>query len=297
MDRLEALRVLSLVAERASFAEAARLLRISPTKASRAVAEIEAYLGVALLNRTTRSVVLTKAGAHYLERARAALAELDEVDRTLKGEGGEPRGLLVITAPVLFGQMLVRPVIGELLRRHPKLDVRLLLLDRVTRLVDEGVDVAVRIADLSDSALTAVRLREVRRLLVASPAYVEAHGEPSSIAKLERHALISFDRFAPNGEWRFAGAGRPAIRLAPRLITNDMNSAIDAAIDGVGIARVFCYQVAEHVAAGRLLTVLEKTASAPVPVNLVFQPHRQRSAAVRAFLDLARKRLRQSAIE
>lgn len=144
MDRLQALRTLSLVAERSSFAEAARELRISPSKASRAVAELEQDLGAPLLRRTTRSVALTEAGAHYLERCRHALAELDEADRALKGQGGEPHGLLVVTAPVLFGRLLLRPVVAELLRRHARLEVRLLLTDRVVRLVDEGVDVAVR---------------------------------------------------------------------------------------------------------------------------------------------------------
>ena len=291
MDRLDALRTLSLVAERSSFAVAARELRISPTKASRAIADLEQDLGTALLRRTTRSVALTDAGSHYLERCRHALAELDEADRALKGEGGEPCGLLVVTAPVLFGRMLVRPVVNELLRRHPKLDVRLLLMDRVVRLVDEGVDVAVRIADLSNSALTAVRVREVGRVLVASPAYLTGYGTPSTVAQLQLHALISFDGFAPNGEWRFAGTGRPAIRLEPRFLTNDMDAAIEAAIDGLGIARVFCYQVDDHLAAGRLVRVLDNAAPAPVPVSLVFQPHRQRSAAVRAFLNLARARL------
>lgn len=292
MDRLEALRTLSLVAERSSFAEAARELRISPTKASRAVAELEADLGTALLRRTTRSVVLTEAGSHYLERCRHALAELDEADRALKGESGEPRGLLVVTAPVLFGRRLVRPVVCDLLRRHPKLEVQLLLFDRVVRLIDEGVDVAVRIADLSDSALTAVRVREVRRVLVASPEYIAKHGMPATVAQLQGHALISFDGFAPNGEWRFAGSGRPAIRLEPRLLTNDMDAAIEAAIDGIGVTRVFCYQVDEHIAAGRLVRVLDNAAPAPVPISLVFQPHRQRSAAVRAFVEIAKERLR-----
>jgi DNA-binding transcriptional LysR family regulator len=210
------MRTLSLVAERSSFAEAARELRISPTKASRLIAELEADLGASLLRRTTRSVGLTEAGAHYLERCRPAMVELDEADRAIRGEAGEARGLLVISAPVLFGRMLVRPVVGELLRRHARLEVKLLLLDRVARLVDEGIDVAVRIGELSDSALAAVRVREVRRILVASPAYLAARGVPREPAQLHDHDLISFDRFAPNGvSGALAGRATPRCVCAP----------------------------------------------------------------------------------
>lgn len=292
MDRLIALRTFALVAERGSFVAAAHALRISPTKASRVVADLEASLGAALLHRTTRSVMLTDAGAHYLERCRHALDELDEAERSLRGEDAEPRGLLVVTAPVLFGRMLVRPVINELLARHPALRVRLLLSDRVVRLAEEGVDVAVRIADLSDSSLRAVRLRETRRVLVASPSYLARHGAPATIAQLQGHALISFDGFAPLDEWRFAGPGRPSVRLEARFATNEMEAAIEAALDGLGIARTFCYQVAAHVAAGRLVQLLDDQAPAPVPVSLVYQPHRQRSAALRAFVDIAKEELR-----
>lgn len=287
MDRLEALRTLSLVAERSSFAVAARELRISPTKASRLVAELEADLGTALLRRTTRSVAPTEAGVEYLERCRHALAELDEADRALAGGSDESRGVLVVTAPVLFGRMLVRPIVSALLQRHPGLQIRLLLLDRVVRLVDEGVDAAVRIGELSDSALIAKRVREVRRVLVASPAYIARHGAPPKVAGLADHALISFSGFAPNGEWRFAGPRPAAVRLEPRLLSNDMDAVIDAAVDGLGIARVFCYQVDAHVASGLLVRVLDDAAPSPVPVSLVFQPRRQRSAALRAFVDMA----------
>lgn len=292
MDRLTALRTFALVAEHGSFVAAAQALRISPTKASRVVADLEATLGTALLHRTTRSVTLTDAGAHYLERCRHALDELDEAERALRGEDAEPRGLLVVTAPVLFGRMLVRPVVNELLTRHPWLRVRLLLLDRVVRLAEEGVDVAVRIADLSDSSLRAVRLRETRRVLVASPAYLARHGTPATIAQLQAHALISFDGFAPYDEWRFAGPGRPSVRLDARFGTNEMEAAIEAALDGLGITRTFCYQVEAHVAAGRLVRLLDDAAPAPVPVSLLYQPHRQRSAALRAFVELARTTLR-----
>ena len=158
MDRLDQLRIFAAVAERASFAEAARALGVSPTAASRGVASLEESLGVALLRRTTRSVALTPEGSAYLERCRRALDELDDAARSIRGDAAEPRGLLIVTAPVLFGRMHILPIVTRLMRAHQELDVRLSLTDRIVRLVDEGVDVAVRIAELVDSSLHAVRV-------------------------------------------------------------------------------------------------------------------------------------------
>ena len=181
MDRFEALRTFVAVADHQSFAEAARRLRISPTAASRAIAGLEEALGVTLLRRTTRSVGLTPEGAAYLQRCRIALDELDDAERSLRGEDAEPRGELIVTAPVVFGRMHILPIVTILLRAHPQLDVHLILVDRVIRLVEEGIDVAVRIADLSDSSLHAIRVAEVRRVLVASPAYLAERGVPAHV--------------------------------------------------------------------------------------------------------------------
>src|SRR5215472_8885646 len=172
MDRFEALRTFVAVADNRSFAEAARRLRISPTAASRAITDLEESLGVTLLRRTTRSVGLTPEGAAYLERCRLALDELDDAARSLRGKNAQPRGALIVTAPVVFGRLHVLPIVTKLLRMHRQLDVHLVLIDRVIRLVEEGVDVAVRIGDLSDSSLHAVHVADVRRVLVASPAYL-----------------------------------------------------------------------------------------------------------------------------
>jgi len=179
MDRFEALKTFVAVADHRSFAEAARRLRISPTAASRAIADLEEALGVTLLRRTTRAVGLTPEGAAYLDRCRIALDELDDAERSLRGENAEPRGELIVTAPVVFGRMHILPIVTKLLRAHPQLDVHLILVDRVIRLVEEGIDVAVRIADLSDSSLHAIRVAEVRRVLVASPAYLAERGVPA----------------------------------------------------------------------------------------------------------------------
>ena len=232
MDRFEALKAFVAVAEHRSFAEAARTLRISPTAASRAIADLEQALGVTLLRRTTRSVGLTPEGATYLQRCRIALDELDDAERSLRGENAEPRGELIVTAPVVFGRMHILPIVTKLLRAHPQLNVNLTLVDRVIRLVEEGIDVAVRIADLSDSSLHVVRLAEVRRVLVANPTYLADRGVPSGVSDLLKHNLIVFDNFATNGEWRFTESGRPAIRCEPRLLTNSVEAAIDAALEG-----------------------------------------------------------------
>jgi len=293
LDRLDQLRVFAAVAERASFAEAARALGVSPTAASRGVASLEESLGVALLRRTTRSVALTPEGSAYLERCRRALDELDDGARSIRGDAAEPRGLLIVTAPVLFGRMHILPIVTRLMRAHQGLNVRLSLTDRIVRLVDEGVDVAVRIAELVDSSLHAVRVAEVRRTLVASPAYLDVHGEPKTAADLRDHDLIAFDNFTPNGEWRFGPDLKTVVRFEPRLLTDSIDVAIDAALQGVGVARTLNYQTDHHVAVARLRYILPDLNPKPTPVNLVYQANRLRSPNVRAFLDEARRAFRE----
>lgn len=293
MDRLDMLRTFVAVADQVSFAEAARRLRISPTAASRAVAALEQSLGTALLRRTTRSVRLTDEGAAYLERCRAALADLDDAALALRGAGATPGGTLVITAPVTFGRLHILPIATALLREHPALKIELTLIDRVVRLVDEGIDVAVRIGDLSDSSLHAFKVAEVRRVLVASPAYLAAHGTPASIPALHDHALIAFTELDRGHEWRFGPTGKPAIRIEPRLAANTADAAIAAAIEGVGIARVLSYQVMDAIGSGSLVTLLDGFAPLAVPVHLVYQASRRASVNVRAFIDAARARFEQ----
>ncbi|GAA0325288.1 LysR family transcriptional regulator [Sphingomonas oligophenolica] len=288
MDRLDMLRTFVTVADEASFAEAARRMRISPTAASRAVAALEASLGTALLRRTTRSVRLTEDGAAYLARCRAALAELDDAALALRGAGAAPGGTMVITAPIVFGRLHILPVVTQLLRDHPALSIRLTLSDRIVRLVDEGIDIAVRIGDLSDSALYAAKLAEVRRILVASPAYLAERGLPANVPALHGHDLISFAGLDAENEWRFGPAGKPAIRISPRLTVNSADAAIAAAVAGLGVARVLSYQAMDAIAAGGLIAVLDAAAPPPLPVHLVYQAGRGASVNVRAFIDAAR---------
>lgn len=282
------LRTFVAVADNASFAEAARRLRVSPTAASRAVAALEQALGTALLRRTTRSVRLTDEGATYLERCRAALTDLDDAALALRGAGALPGGKLAITAPVTFGQIHILPIATSLLRNHPALDVELTLIDRVVRLVDEGIDVAVRVGDLSDSSLHALKIAEVRRVLVASPGYLEAHGMPANVPALHGHSLISFTEIDRAHEWRFGATGKTAVRIEPRLTVNTADAAIAAAIDGAGIARVLSYQALDAVTSGDLVTLLEAFSPPPLPVHLVYLANRRTSVNVRAFVDAAR---------
>lgn len=292
MDRIESLKAFIEVADRQSFAAAARARRVSAAGVSRAIAELERDLGVSLFRRTTRRVALTAEGAAYLEHCRHALTVLDEAARATQGKNSQPQGLMVVSAPVVFGRMHVLPIVTDMLRTHPALRVELTLTDRFARLVDEGVDVAVRIADLTDSSLVAVRLGETRRVLIASPSYLARRGNLETSVQLREHDLIAFDAFAPNGEWRFGSGSRSAIRIEPQLLTNSIEAAIESAIAGVGITRAFCYQVREHIAAGRLVEVLAEQAPPPVPISLLFQSNRQGMPNVRAFVDAAKSGMR-----
>jgi len=290
MDRLDCLSAFVAVADQGGFAAAARHLRISPPAVTRAIAALEARLGVVLFQRTTRSVRLTEDGAAFLARCRQALSDLRDAEVAAMGARSEPRGTLAVTAPVLFGRMHVVPVVAELLRRHPQLSVRLVLLDRMVQLVDEGIDVAVRIGDLPDSALSGVRIGEVHRVLVASPAYLEANGTPGTVRDLGGHAMIAFTGISASDTWQVAAEGGVA-HVRPRLVVNDADAAISAAVAGLGVTWVLSYQVSADLAAGRLRTVLDQGIQAAMPISLLFQSARRGSPNVRAFVDLARTRL------
>ena len=282
---MRALRTFIAVAEQSSFAEAGRRLNLSPTAVTRTIAALEASLGVQLLMRTTRSVRLSDDGALFLERCRSGLTEIDQAFDLVRGQPATPRGTLTVTAPVMFGRLHVLPVVAEMLSLYPDLRVRLLLLDRVVRLVDEGVDIAVRIADLPDSSLHMLRVAEVHRTLSASPGYMAARGHPATLADLRRHDVIAVEDEAgrPHG---------PIPGLTPRLIVNNVDAAISAAVAGSGIVRALSYQVADHIAAGRLIRLLPDAPSPALPVSLLFQSGRKNHPNLRAFIDTAQKRLR-----
>jgi DNA-binding transcriptional LysR family regulator len=292
MDRLDAMRAFLAVADQASFAAASRNLRISAAAATRAVAMLEAELGVALFHRTTRVVRLTEPGALYAEQCRRILAELEAARSLVRGEDAAPRGTLSVTAPVVFGRLHILPIAEALVAAHPELSIRLTFVDRITHLVEEGFDLALRIGALPDSALVAVPLAEVRRVVVASPAYLAARGEPAAPADLRRHAIIAFDGSEATDDWRFPGpgAGPISVTVAPRIVVNSADAAIAAALRGQGITRVLSYQVLEAVEDGRLRRLLPAHEPPALPVSLVFQASRRGSPNIGAFVREARAR-------
>lgn len=291
MDRLRTLRIFISVAEHESFAKAARRLNLSPTTVSRTIASLESSIGVQLLRRTTRSVRLTDEGALFLERCRMGLAEIDEAFDTVRGHRSMPSGTLTVTAPVMFGRLHIQPVVVELLQQHPDLQIRLLLLDRVVNLVEEGIDVAVRIADLPDSSLHMLRVGKVRRVLTASPAYLATHGRPTSLSELRRHDVIRIeDEAGPHRGWgldEIRHFDRPA-----RLWVNNVESAVSAAVSGLGVIRTLSYQVADELATGRLEHLLTDDSAAALPISLLFQSGRKNHPNVRAFIEAAKRHLR-----
>ncbi len=293
MDRLHQMEVFVAVAEAGSLARAGARLRISPPAVTRAVAALEERLGARLFNRTTRSLSLTEAGQRFLESARRLLSEIDSAEKDALGESATPSGHLTVTASVTFGRWVLAPVVGDFLREHSRVTASLLLLDRVVSLVDEGIDVAVRIGELPDSGLIARRVGEVRRVLVANPAYLTQHGRPKTPADLRRHALVAFTGLMPTREWRFGeGRGAAHVTVTPRLEVNDAAAAIAAAERGDGITVALSYMVARAVADGRLVTVLDAFMPPPVPVQLVHPHARLVAPKVRAFVDFAAPRLR-----
>jgi DNA-binding transcriptional LysR family regulator len=293
MDRLQAMTTFVAVVDSGGFASAARKLNLSPPMVTRAVAELEERLGLRLLTRTTRFVRVTDAGARYAEDCRRILAEIDEAETTATGTHAAPRGTLTITAPVLFGQLHVTPVLVDYLKQFPEVDAQCLFLDRVVNLVEEGIDVAVRIGELPDSSLQAVRVGRVRRVLVASPAYLQVQGVPRRPEELAAHTITSAAGVSPAPDWRFNDAGSPLVqRMQPRLRTTTNDSAIAAALAGLGITRLLSYQVATHVRSGALQVVLEDFETAPMPVHVVHHEGRRATQKVRAFVDLAVQALR-----
>jgi len=280
------MRVIVTVAQEGSFAAAGRRLALSPPAVTRAVAALEARLGARLFVRTTRAVRLTEVGVRYLADAKRILAELAEAEATAAGAEAEPRGTLSVTAPSMFGRRHVAPHVLAFVARHPAANVRALFVDRIVDLVEEGIDVAVRIAHLPDSTLTAVRVGSVRRVVSASPAYLAAHGHPHTPADLAGHVAVVFAPSMAIGPWGFA-AGPPVAPPPARLVASTADVAIAAALAGVGITRTLSYQVREEIADGRLVRLLADHEPEPLPVHVVFPQGRTASARVRAFVDIA----------
>lgn len=293
MDRLQAMTVFVTVVDAGGFASAARKLDLSPPVVTRAVAELEERLGLRLLTRTTRVVRVTEAGARFAEDCRRILAEIDAAEEAASGTHAAARGTLVLTAPVLFGHLYVMPVLVDYLTRCPEVDAQCLFVDRVVNLDEEGVDVAVRIGELPDSSLQAIKVGRVRQVLVASPAYLQQHGTPAHPADLAQHVLVARGGAPAEVDWQFDDAGKPLHqRLRARIRTSSNDSAIAAAVAGFGITRLLSYQVADALRLGQLQVVLEGFEKPALPIHVVHREGRRATQKVRGFIDLAVEALR-----
>ena len=294
MDRIDAMKVFVVALDEGSLAGAGRRLGRSPAAVSRAIAFLEAHVGAELLHRTTRSIRLSEVGERYAAACRRVLAELEEADIVAGGERAAPRGTLTLSAPVISGEMVLRPVLDAFLDAYPTVSARLMLVDRAVNLIDEGVDVALRIAELADSSMVATRIGEVRRVVVAAPRYLKQNPRIEEPGDLAKHQIITMAHL-PNS-WTFPplpGSSVPrSVQVAPRLVTNSIRGAVASAVGGRGVALFFSYQVAEQVQTGELEIVLTGHEPAALPVHVITPQGRLAVPKVRAFMDFAVPRLR-----
>ncbi|WER51007.1 LysR family transcriptional regulator [Cupriavidus sp. WKF15] len=292
-DRFESMSILVAVVDAGSFSAAARKLEIPLATVSRKVADLELHLKTRLLHRSTRQLALTEAGQAYVAACRRILEEVGEAERAAAGEYAIPKGELVMTAPIVFGRLHLLPVVAEFLKTYPDIDVRMVLTDRVMHLLEEQIDVAVRIAELPDSSFIATRIGTTRRVVCASPAYFAEHGTPTTPLELTGHACITMEQIASRQVWTFgAGKAEVEVPIRSRLVVSTAEAAIEAAVAGVGLTRVLSYQITDAMHAGAVRTALEAFEPAPWPVSLVHPGQGVLPLKLRAFLDFAGPRLK-----
>jgi DNA-binding transcriptional LysR family regulator len=296
MDRIDAMKVFVSAVDEGSLAGAARLLRRSPAAVGRAIAFLEAHVGAELLHRTTRSIRLSEAGARYVLACRRILTELEEADILAGGERAAPRGMLTLSAPPVSGEEILRPILDDFLELYPMVSARLILLDRPVNLVDEGVDIALRVGQLPDSSLIATRVGgDVRRVVVAAPRYLAQQPRITEPADLAKHQIIAFTNFGLES-WSFTppkGSTIPrTVPFVPRITVNSVRAAVASAVAGRGLTRLYSYHVAREVSVGRLEVVLAEAEHPALPVHLLTPQGRMSVPKVRAFVDFAAPRLR-----
>jgi DNA-binding transcriptional LysR family regulator len=296
MDKLREMEVFVAVVDRGSFTGASDKLGMSTAAVSRAVNSLEARIGAQLLARTTRTVRATDAGMAYLDACRRVLDVITDAEANLAADHLNPVGTLTVSAPVLFGQRFVAPLVNAFALRYPDVSVNAVYVDRTTRLLEEGVDIAIRIGHLGDSSIFAIPLGFVRRRTYAAPAYLAAHGEPVHPRDLTNHHCVSFTGVSLPLEWVFNDNGsRVPVRLRPRMIVDLAPAAVLAAVDGVGIAQLLSYQAAPEVLDGRLQPVLTAFEPESIPVNLLHVERRGASGKIRAFVEFVTETLRKNA--
>lgn len=297
MDRLDAMRSFLTAIDDGSLAAAGRRLGRSPAAMTRAIAALEAQIGAPLFERNTRIVRLTETGERYADSARRILAELDRLQGNAATPDASPRGVLTLTAPLTAGAEILRPVVGAFLDDYADVQARLLLFDRIANLVDEGFDAALRIGHLPDSRLVALRLGDVRHVVCAAPSYLAQHRRIREPGDLAAHAVIALAESGAEDHWTFPASGAPRtrgrmVRVRPRLSVNTIAAAKASAIEGAGIARLFSYQVADDVRAGRLKILLEAFEPAHLPVHLIAPKERLAAPKTRCFFDFAAPRVK-----
>jgi DNA-binding transcriptional LysR family regulator len=293
MDRLEAMSALLAAVEAGSLSGASRKLGMPLATVSRKVSELEAHLRTRLVTRTSRRLILTDAGRSYIAACKRILDDIREAERAAAGEYSAPRGELIITAPIVFGRLHVLPVVLEFLKAYPEIDVRLTLADRIVNLQEDHVDLAVRIGELADSSLVAMRVGSIGRVVCGSPAYFAERGTPKGPDELRKHDCITFNGLTSPEAWIFPSRkGNISVAVHSRLIVNTAEAAIDAAITGLGITRVLSYQVADAMRTGALLLALREFEPPPVPVSLVHAGQGRLALKLRAILDFAAPRLK-----
>jgi DNA-binding transcriptional LysR family regulator len=287
------MKTLVAAVEAGSFSAASRKLGMPLATVSRKVSEIEAHLKTQLIVRNSRRLTLTDAGRVYVESCKSILEQIGEAERAASGEYSEPRGDLTITAPIVFGRLHVLPIIADFIRAYPDIDVRLIQADRVVNLLEEHVDVAIRIGELPDSSLIAAKIGSIRRVVCGSPSYLAQKGLPNAPADLKAHDSITFAGLASPETWTFRkGKSEVSVPVHSRLVVNTAEAAIDAAVAGIGLTRVLCYQIATARRSGTLAIVLEEFEPAPWPVSLVYAGQARLPLKLRAFIDFATPRLR-----
>jgi DNA-binding transcriptional LysR family regulator len=296
MDRIDAMKVFIAALDEGSLAGAARQLGRSPAAVSRAIAFLEQGVGAPLLHRSTRAIRLSEIGERYAPACRRVLAELQDAEMIVAGGRMAPQGVLTITAPPISGEDILRPVVDAYLEAHPSVSVRLLLLDRNANLIEEGIDIALRVAELPDSTMVAVRVGGgVRRVVAASPRYLGMHPRIAQPGDLARHSIVTTTHFGADA-WVFPpAAGNPvprAVQFRPRLVVNSVRAALAAAVAGLGVTRLYTYHVADRVRDGALQLLLRDAEPPAMPVNLLMPEGRMALPKVRSFLDFAVPRLR-----
>ncbi|MGH8668041.1 MAG: LysR family transcriptional regulator [Burkholderiales bacterium] len=288
MDRFRAMHAFTRIVDGGSLSAAARSLGVSLPAVVRTLAALEEHLGTRLLNRTTRRISLTDAGQQYYERSRQILGELEDAELSVSAAGRRPVGTLSLTAPVLYGRLKVVPLVAAYRRRFPEVSVRLLLLDRNVNLIEEGLDLAIRIGVLADSSLVSLELARVRRVVCASPAYLRRRGLPRHPRELAKHSCLSLSAITPTDQWQFREHGRPlAVKVRPAFVSNSADAVIAMAEAGAGVGVALSYQIERQLAQGKVKLVLDEYAPPAVPVSALYPHGRLTAAKVREFLRLS----------